>query len=120
MYLEPIFSAQDIQKQLPGEYRAFDHVHKQLREVMRRTRERPNALQTACSTSEQIVHDQPSRTHAAVSAAGARHILCFEKRQPLHHHCGGAVSGTISGAVISDFFCSLATWWSVQWQHCHL
>ncbi|WIA13579.1 hypothetical protein OEZ85_007146 [Tetradesmus obliquus] len=51
MYLEPIFSAQDIQKQLPSEYRAFDHVHKQLREVMRRTKDRPNALQTASNPS---------------------------------------------------------------------
>jgi dynein heavy chain len=45
MYLEPIFSAQDIQKQLPAEHRAFDQVHRQLREIMRRTKDRPNALQ---------------------------------------------------------------------------
>jgi hypothetical protein len=55
MYLEPIFSAQDIQKQLPSEYRAFDHVHKQLREIMRRTKDRPNALQTASNPSEGLV-----------------------------------------------------------------
>jgi hypothetical protein len=54
MYLEPIFSAQDIQKQLPSEYRAFDHVHKQLREIMRRTKDRPNALQTASNPSEDL------------------------------------------------------------------
>lgn len=52
MYLEPIFSAQDIQKQLPSEYRAFDHVHKQLRDIMRRTKDRPNPLQTASNPSE--------------------------------------------------------------------
>lgn len=45
MYLEPIFSAQDIQKQLPAEHKAFDQVHRQLREIMRRTKDRPNALQ---------------------------------------------------------------------------
>jgi hypothetical protein len=56
MYLEPIFSAQDIQKQLPSEYRAFDHVHKQLREIMRRTKDRPNALQTASNPSEDLHH----------------------------------------------------------------
>ena len=46
MYLEPIFSAPDIQKQLPTESKAFDHVHRQLRDIMRRTKDRPNALQT--------------------------------------------------------------------------
>ena len=52
MYLEPIFSAPDIQKQLPAESKAFDHVHRQLKEVMRRTKDRPNALQTASNPSE--------------------------------------------------------------------
>jgi hypothetical protein len=52
MYLEPILSAPDIQKQLPAESKAFDLVHKQLKDVMRRTKDRPNALQTAGSTSE--------------------------------------------------------------------
>lgn len=52
MYLEPIFSAQDIQKQLPQEHKAFDTVHKQLRDIMRHTKERPNALQAASITSE--------------------------------------------------------------------
>ncbi|GBF88264.1 dynein heavy chain axonemal protein, partial [Raphidocelis subcapitata] len=47
MYMEPIFSAPDIQKQLPAESKAFDHVHRQLKEVMRRTMDRPNALQAA-------------------------------------------------------------------------
>jgi len=51
MYLEPIFSAPDIQKQLPAESKAFDHVHRQLKEVMRRTKDRPNALQTAGNPS---------------------------------------------------------------------
>lgn len=44
MYLEPIFSAVDIQRQLPVEAKAFFAVDKQLREVMRRTKDRPNAL----------------------------------------------------------------------------
>jgi hypothetical protein len=52
MYLEPIFSAQDIQKQLPQEHKAFDTVHKQLRDIMRHTKERPNALQAVSITSE--------------------------------------------------------------------
>jgi dynein heavy chain, axonemal len=49
MYLEPVFSAPDIQKQLPAEAKAFDQVHRQLRDVMRRTRDRPNALQAAAN-----------------------------------------------------------------------
>lgn len=52
MYLEPIFSAQDIQKQLPQEHKAFDTVHKQLRDIMWHTKERPNALQAVSITSE--------------------------------------------------------------------
>ena len=55
MYLEPIFSAPDIQKQLPAEHRAFDHVHRQLREVMRRTKDRPNALQTTAHSGEHVL-----------------------------------------------------------------
>ena len=51
MYLEPIFSAPDIQKQLPAESKAFDHVHRQLKDGMRRTKDRPNALQTAGNPS---------------------------------------------------------------------
>lgn len=52
MYLEPIFSAQDIQKQLPSEYKGFDAIHKQLKDIMRHTRERPNALQAASHLSK--------------------------------------------------------------------
>ncbi|KAI8465887.1 MAG: dynein heavy chain 7 [Monoraphidium minutum] len=47
MYLEPIFGAPDIQKQLPAESKAFDAVHRQMKDVMRRAKDRPNALQTA-------------------------------------------------------------------------
>ncbi|MEW5314024.1 MAG: hypothetical protein WDW38_005552 [Sanguina aurantia] len=44
MYLEPIFSAPDIQRQLPVEAKAFAATDKQLRDIMRRTKDRPNAL----------------------------------------------------------------------------
>src|SRR5438128_2547764 len=44
MYLEPIFSAPDIQRQLPVEAKAFLHTDKQPRDIMRRTKDRPNAL----------------------------------------------------------------------------
>ncbi|KAJ7549737.1 hypothetical protein O6H91_07G065800 [Diphasiastrum complanatum] len=45
MYLESIFSAPDIQRQLPNESKAFNAVDKQFKEIMKRTHDRPNALQ---------------------------------------------------------------------------
>ena len=45
MYLESIFSAPDIQRQLPNESKAFFAVDKSFKEIMRRTRDRNNALQ---------------------------------------------------------------------------
>ena len=47
MYLKTIFSAPDIQRQLPHEAKAFVAVDKQFKDVMRRTRERSNAMQAA-------------------------------------------------------------------------
>ena len=44
MYLEPIFSAPDIQRQLPVEAKMFFTCDKQYKEIMRRTKDRPNAL----------------------------------------------------------------------------
>ncbi|KAG1670781.1 hypothetical protein FOA52_014009, partial [Chlamydomonas sp. UWO 241] len=44
MYLEPIFSAPDIQRQLPLEAKAFLTSDKQFKDVMRKTKDRPNAL----------------------------------------------------------------------------
>ncbi|KAK3247052.1 hypothetical protein CYMTET_43439 [Cymbomonas tetramitiformis] len=46
MYLESIFSAPDIQRQLPAEAKAFFQVDKQLKDIMRRVKDRPSALQT--------------------------------------------------------------------------
>ncbi|KAL3154308.1 hypothetical protein ABBQ32_013793 [Trebouxia sp. C0010 RCD-2024] len=47
MYLKTIFSASDIQRQLPHEAKAFTAVDKQFKDVMRRTKERSNAMQAA-------------------------------------------------------------------------
>lgn len=47
MYLKTIFTAPDIQRQLPHEAKAFASVDKQFKEVMRRTKERTNAMQAA-------------------------------------------------------------------------
>lgn len=47
IYLKTIFSASDIQRQLPHEAKAFTAVDKQFKDVMRRTNERSNAMQAA-------------------------------------------------------------------------
>jgi dynein heavy chain len=44
LYLETIFAAPDIQRQLPAEARVFNSVDKQFKDIMRRTRDRPGAL----------------------------------------------------------------------------
>jgi hypothetical protein len=86
MYLEPIFSAPDIQKQLPAESKAFDLVHRQLKDVMRRTKDRPNALQTAGNPSEPPA--TPGRaTSVRVSAAA---LSCPRFTQRWSHSIGQA------------------------------
>ena len=52
MYLKTIFSAPDIQRQLPHEAKAFAAVDKQFKDVMRRTRERSNAMQAATTPGD--------------------------------------------------------------------
>ena len=47
MYLESIFSAPDIQRQLPNESKQFFGVDKMYRDVMRKTRENDNAMRAA-------------------------------------------------------------------------
>lgn len=44
MYLESIFGAPDIQRQLPGPAKAFQVVDKEFRAIMRAVKERPLAL----------------------------------------------------------------------------
>lgn len=44
MYLETIFSAADIQKSLPMETKTFFAVDRHFKDIMRKTRDRPNAL----------------------------------------------------------------------------
>ncbi|XP_055488365.1 LOW QUALITY PROTEIN: dynein axonemal heavy chain 6-like [Leucoraja erinacea] len=47
LYLESIFSAPDIQRQLPAEARMFTQVDKSWKEIMRRVNRLPNALRAA-------------------------------------------------------------------------
>ncbi len=48
LYLEHIFGAADMQRQMPAEARAFFFVDKSFHDLMRRTQENPNAL--LCAT----------------------------------------------------------------------
>ncbi|MBN3302923.1 DYH6 protein, partial [Amia calva] len=47
LFLEPIFSAGDIQRQLPAEAKLFSQVDKTWKEIMQKTEENPNALKIA-------------------------------------------------------------------------
>ncbi|XP_071789676.1 dynein axonemal heavy chain 6-like isoform X2 [Asterias amurensis] len=47
LYLEQIFLAPDIQRQLPSEAKLFASVDKSWKDIMRRTEDRPNALRAA-------------------------------------------------------------------------
>ena len=49
MYLENIFGAEDIQKELPGETAKFNGVDKFWRETMSRTYQKPNVIEAAAS-----------------------------------------------------------------------
>jgi hypothetical protein len=65
MYLESIFSAPDIQRQLPGPTKAFQTIDKEFRSIMRAVKDRPLVLtvrlwltlsMVATSTSSQPIH----------------------------------------------------------------
>ncbi|PFX28824.1 Dynein heavy chain 1, axonemal [Stylophora pistillata] len=62
LYLETIFSAADIQRQLPNEARLFAQVDKSWRDIMRRTIDKPNAFKasTAAGVLEVL---QTSNSH---------------------------------------------------------
>lgn len=47
LYLENIFTAPDIQRQLPNETKLFAGVDRQFKSILRITRDRPAALQVA-------------------------------------------------------------------------
>jgi dynein heavy chain, axonemal len=44
MYLESIFGAPDIQRQLPGPAKAFQAIDKEFRAIMRSVKQKPMAL----------------------------------------------------------------------------
>lgn len=51
LYLETIFMAPDIQRQLPNETKLFAQVDRQFKSIMRTTRDRPAALQVSLVSS---------------------------------------------------------------------
>lgn len=50
MYLESIFSAPDIQRQLPSESKSFMALDKSFKEVMRKVQKVPHAMRSATTT----------------------------------------------------------------------
>lgn len=56
LYLESIFSAPDIQRQLPAEAKMFLTVDKSWKEVMRKVHRLPNALRDATQPGVCYIH----------------------------------------------------------------
>lgn len=54
MWLESIFGAPDILRQLPHEAKSFAGVDRHFRELMKRANDRPNALQAASSPGGRV------------------------------------------------------------------
>ena len=54
LYLESIFSAPDIQRQLPAEAKMFLTVDKSWKEVMRKVHRLPNALRAATQPGNSV------------------------------------------------------------------
>jgi len=55
MYLESIFKAQDIQRQLPNEYKQFDQINKIFLDLMRKANNDPTALK--CATAPKLLEN---------------------------------------------------------------
>ncbi|KAK3576323.1 hypothetical protein CHS0354_039732 [Potamilus streckersoni] len=50
LYLEQIFSAPDIQRQMPADFKMFMQVDRTWKDIMRRVEDRPNALKAALTS----------------------------------------------------------------------
>jgi len=62
LYLESIFSAPDIQRQLPTEAKQFFAVDKQFRDIMRKTRENSNALKAGTTPGYLVQFQKANET----------------------------------------------------------
>ena len=124
MYLECIFAAPDIQRQLPHEGKAFAQVDKHFRETMRRTHDRPNALLavtvsggdsiggvtclSTCLCNSQHMWEDEALGHSgeATHSAHLGSSLCTLGLEALRHpgdalsaHLGSNVHGDTSGSL---------------------
>eukprot|EP00210_Caulerpa_lentillifera_P003766 g3598.t1 len=62
IYLESIFSAPDIQRQLPAESKTFFEVDRSFKEIMKKTKDRPNALQAGTTPGWLEIFKQSNQT----------------------------------------------------------
>ena len=69
LYLEAIFSAGDIQKQLPADYKMFIVTDTAWREIMKATRDDPSALQSGTRTG---LKESLEKQHTALEAIQKR------------------------------------------------
>lgn len=75
LYLESIFNAPDIQRQLPAEAKMFLQVDKSWKDIMRKVNTFPNALRAAT---------QPGQTHQRYTVITS--AINIETRQYIYIH----------------------------------
>ena len=59
LYLESIFGAPDIQRQLPNEAKMFTQVDKSWKEIMRRVHKFPNCIRAGTQPGGEGLADRP-------------------------------------------------------------
>jgi hypothetical protein len=79
LYLENIFMAPDIQRQLPNETKMFATVDRQFKSILRITRDRPAALQVNQSQTTAVRRVLPTSVHVhAARCFGACSIYAMQ------------------------------------------
>lgn len=73
--LEAVFAAPDIQRQVPGEAAAFAQVDKTFKDIMRRTHDRPNALQVLDDSQHAGLCSPDAACAGAARRAGAQQLV---------------------------------------------
>jgi dynein heavy chain len=74
--LEAVFAAPDIQRQVPAEAAAFAHVDKTFKDIMRKTHDRPNALQVDFRGLLDVVWGPAGRGGGGECSAAEAAALC--------------------------------------------
>ena len=85
MYLETIFSAPDIQRQLPAEAKMFVTVDKSYKEIMRKVNKVPLAIRAATQPGDVIRYLVTVDTVSAASNCYLRRLLASEVIVSLAH-----------------------------------